>query len=177
MFRLGICSRALLPCHPLARPPGCSHFMHFYPACVCWTIRWHTAPDSALGRHLATHPQAAAAWEAASVRDLLLFPMLPYLLWAVLYYVKVGGWRWCSGGALGWGQCCHPTFPPSPTAALPPSTLLPLQVFVISARKVQQRGYDTLFKYSIQNRRSLFGAVVLRFRPALQPLVYSGMHL
>lgn len=47
---------------------------------------------------------------------------------------------------------------------------------MISASKVQQRGYETLFKYSTQSRRSLFGAVVLRFPPSLQPVVYMLMH-
>lgn len=49
--------------------------------------------------------------------------------------------------------------------------LPPPQVFVISSKKIQQRGYDTLFKYSTASRRSLFGAIVLRFPTGLQPLV------
>lgn len=114
-----------------------SHFMHLYPACVCWTIRWHTADP--LAAHLReAGAEAAAAWEGGSLRDLVLLPMLPYLLWAVLYYLKV---------------------------------------FVISSRKIQQKGYETLFQYSTQSRRSLFGSVVLRFRPSLQPLVYMCLHL
>lgn len=66
-----------------------SHYLHFYPSCVCWAIRWHTQPDSALGRHLAADPAAAAAWERASIRDLVLLPMIPYTVWALLYYLKV----------------------------------------------------------------------------------------
>ena len=65
--------------------------MHFYPACVCWTIRWHTQPESALGRRLAADPAAAAAWEQASVRDLVLLPMIPYAAWAAAYYLKARG--------------------------------------------------------------------------------------
>lgn len=114
-----------------------SHFMHLYPACVCWTIRWHTADP--LAAHLReAGPGVAAAWEGGSLRDLVLLPMLPYMLWAVLYYLKV---------------------------------------FVISSSKIQQRGYETLFQFSTQSRRSLFGSVVLRFRPSLQPLVYMCLHL
>ncbi len=33
------------------------------------------------------------------------------------------------------------------------------------------------YKYVTSNRRSLFGAVVLRAPPALRPLVYMGAHL
>jgi len=66
--------------------------MHLYPACVCWTLRWHTADP--LAAHLAANPAEAAAWQAASWRSLVLLPMLPYLLWAVLYYIKVRGRDW-----------------------------------------------------------------------------------
>jgi hypothetical protein len=52
-----------------------------------------------------------------------------------------------------------------------------LQVFVISSKRIQQRGYDTLFRHVTQSRRSLFGAVVLRAPPRLQPLVYMAAHL
>jgi hypothetical protein len=60
--------------------------MHFLPACVCWATRWHTS-DS-LKAHLQASPVASAQWESGSLRDLVLLPMLPYLLWAVLYYIK-----------------------------------------------------------------------------------------
>lgn len=49
-------------------------------------------------------------------------------------------------------------------------------MFVISAGKIRQRGLQTLFSYSTQSRRSVFGAVVLRFPPALQPPAYMFMH-
>ncbi len=42
------------------------------------------------------------------------------------------------------------------------------QVFVISSQRIQQRGYDTLFKHATKNKRSLFGAVVLKFPGKLQ---------
>lgn len=61
--------------------------MHLYPACVCWTIRWHTADP--LAAHLRTSSQAAAEWEHGGMRDLVLLPMLPYIVWAALYYLKV----------------------------------------------------------------------------------------
>ncbi|EFN57344.1 hypothetical protein CHLNCDRAFT_142708 [Chlorella variabilis] len=74
-------------------------------------------------------------WESASLRDLVWLPLVPYLGWATLYYIKV---------------------------------------FVISSKKIQERGYETLFQYSTKSRKSLFGAVVLRAPPRLQPVAYMG---
>ncbi|GAB4824156.1 hypothetical protein N2152v2_011202 [Parachlorella kessleri] len=51
------------------------------------------------------------------------------------------------------------------------------KIFVVSSSKIQQRGYDTLYKYSTRSKKSVFGAVVLRFPQKLQPVVYMGMHL
>jgi hypothetical protein len=33
--------------------------------------------------------EAMREWDTATVAQLILFPCLPYLLWAVLYYIKV----------------------------------------------------------------------------------------
>jgi hypothetical protein len=112
-----------------------SHFMHFLPALVCWCQRWHTSGP--LAERLRTDPVAAAQWASGGMRDLVLLPMVPYLCWAVLYYLKI---------------------------------------FVWSSRKIQQRNYDTLFKFVTSSRRSLFGAIVLRFPPGLQPIVYMAVH-
>jgi len=51
------------------------------------------------------------------------------------------------------------------------------QVFVVSRQKIERKGYETLFQYSTQSRRSLFGSVVLRAPLRLQPLVYMCLHL
>lgn len=59
----------------------------------------------------------------------------------------------------------HAAIPPPPPQPPPPRKP---QIFVISRQRIQQRGYDTLFKYATKSRRSLFGAVVLRFPPSLQ---------
>jgi hypothetical protein len=68
-----------------------SHFMHWFPACVCFAARWH--PSDAMQAHLRASPAARAHWESASLGELVLLPLLPYLAWAVFYYVKVGGSR------------------------------------------------------------------------------------
>ena len=67
-----------------------SLFLHFFPACVAWTERWHT------GRHTRTLGSAFSqpgpepqGWADASFTEVVLFPMVPYLAWAVLYYAKV----------------------------------------------------------------------------------------
>jgi hypothetical protein len=36
------------------------------------------------------------------------------------------------------------------------------QIFVVSSRKIQARGYETLYQFATANERSLFGRVVLR---------------
>ncbi|KAL6776746.1 hypothetical protein ACKKBF_B30760 [Auxenochlorella protothecoides x Auxenochlorella symbiontica] len=113
-----------------------SHFLHWFPACVSYAARWH--PPSQVVDYLASSAEARRAWESTSLRELFFLPLVPYLIWAVLYYLKV---------------------------------------FVISSSRIEQRGYETLFKFATSNRRSLFGAVVLRFPHALQPAVYMAMHV
>ena len=57
---------------------------------MAWTERWHT------GRHSRTLLSAFSQqdpvpreWADASFTEVVLFPMVPYLAWAVLYYAKV----------------------------------------------------------------------------------------
>ena len=78
-----------------------SLFLHWFPACVAWTERWH--PDVHVREHNRKAGTAAMEeWHNASLWDLVVLPMAPYLLWALLYYLKVGafsaaekvgGWR------------------------------------------------------------------------------------
>ena len=64
-----------------------SLFLHWFPAVVAWTQRWHYDPvtedvirgDAELKRD----------WNHASLTQLVFFPMVPYLAWAVAYYAKV----------------------------------------------------------------------------------------
>ena len=81
-----------------------------YPACVAWTERWHPAP------HVKQFTKASntlkAEWQSATLTELVLFPMVPYLLWAVLYYAKVRGAGRHARGRQGvcrgrrmWGTC------------------------------------------------------------------------
>ena len=44
----------------------------------------------------------------------------------------------------------------------------PPQVFVVSTRKIQERGYETLYQFATASDRSLFGRVVLRCPKQLQ---------
>ena len=66
-----------------------SLFLHMYPACVAWTERWHPAPY--VKQFTKASPPLKAEWQTATLTELVLFPMVPYLLWAVLYYAKVSG--------------------------------------------------------------------------------------
>ena len=65
-----------------------SLFLHWFPACVAWTERWH--PDMHARQASRKSQEAMREWDTATVAQLILFPCLPYLLWAVLYYIKVG---------------------------------------------------------------------------------------
>eukprot|EP00887_Chlorella_sp_A99_P004760 scaffold4.g4760.t1 len=68
-----------------------SHFMHWFPALVSWATRWHPSPtlQARAAAALDADPALRAQWEAAGLWELCLLPMLPYLLWAVLYYIKI----------------------------------------------------------------------------------------
>ena len=64
-----------------------SLFLHWFPACVAWTERWH--PDVHVREYNKKSSGAMAEWHEASLLDLVVLPMIPYLVWALLYYVKV----------------------------------------------------------------------------------------
>ena len=57
---------------------------------MAWSERWHTGRHGkALLRSFSrTHP-TPNEWGEASFTEIVLFPMVPYLAWAVLYYAKV----------------------------------------------------------------------------------------
>ena len=63
-------------------------FLHLYPACVMWATRWYPGPQVQAAR--AREAAYAVAWEEAGFLQLVVLPMVPYLLWGVLYYIKVG---------------------------------------------------------------------------------------
>ena len=85
-----------------------SLFLHWFPACVAWTERWH--PEIHASHASEKSPEAMKEWDTATVAQLILFPCLPYLLWAILYYIKVE----------------HPQYPMSTSqhACVPAETLL-----------------------------------------------------
>lgn len=70
-----------------ARAQITSLFLHWFPACVAWTERWH--PDVHIREANRKSPEAMREWHDASLVQLVLLPCVPYLLWAVLYYTKV----------------------------------------------------------------------------------------
>lgn len=112
-----------------------SLFLHWFPACICWSTRWFPPPE--LTEMMEKDPALKARWEGASFRDLCLLPMLPYIAWAVFYYLKI---------------------------------------FVFSAKKIQQRNYETLYVY-VMSKKGLFSTVVSKSPRSLQPAVYMGVHL
>lgn len=42
-----------------------------------------------MAAHLKSNPAERKRWESAGVVDLVVLPLLPYLLWATFYYLKV----------------------------------------------------------------------------------------
>ena len=64
-----------------------SLFLHWFPACVCWAHRWH--PPESLSLALEKDSYLREKWDTASFKELCVIPILPYLAWAVLYYLKI----------------------------------------------------------------------------------------
>ena len=54
---------------------------------VAWTSRWHSNPN--VEEVISKDKALEADWNEASLTQLVFFPMVPYLAWAVAYYAKV----------------------------------------------------------------------------------------
>ena len=68
-----------------------SLFLHFFPACVAWAHRFHP-PDALEASFLGQGEESKGRkdqWETASPWELCLLPMVPYLIWAILYFMKI----------------------------------------------------------------------------------------
>ena len=59
------------------------------------------------------------------------------------------------------------------------SDMLPLrlQIFVMSSHRIQQRGYDTLFKYTTANPKSAISIFVKKFPAKLQVGLHMSAHI
>lgn len=64
-----------------------SLFLHWFPAVVAWTSRWHSNPN--VEEIISKDKALESDWNEASLTQLVFFPMVPYLAWAVAYYAKV----------------------------------------------------------------------------------------
>ncbi|GMH35966.1 hypothetical protein BSKO_03834 [Bryopsis sp. KO-2023] len=111
-----------------------SLFLHYYPMLVSWTLRWH--PDADLVP-ATSGPDSNVEGAFDLVLQLVVIPFGVYMLWAVLYYLKI---------------------------------------FVISSKRIQDRGYDTLYGYMMSNKKSAFSRFVLGYPKKWQPLVYMSTH-
>lgn len=65
-----------------------SLLLHWMPALVVWTLRWYPHRSVRLNFE-AKSADCKADWHHGSIVALVLIPILPYLAWAVAYYVKV----------------------------------------------------------------------------------------
>ncbi|MEW5302047.1 MAG: hypothetical protein WDW36_004859 [Sanguina aurantia] len=52
-----------------------------------------------------------------------------------------------------------------------------LKIFVISASRIKERGYQTLFGFVTTQRKGVFHAIAKRVRPSVQPAVYFALHM
>jgi hypothetical protein len=82
-----------------------SVMIHLLPSLAVWALRWNCAPSAAAAA-ACSFTVCSDAECSSSLWDAVTVPFGFWMLWAVLYYVKV---------------------------------------FILSARKVEERGYDTLF--------------------------------
>jgi hypothetical protein len=113
-----------------------SVFLHAFPAVVAWAQRWYP-PD---GKHWkgAIVVELACARQAASTRELILIPWLPYAAWAIAYYLKI---------------------------------------FVISSRRIQDRGYHTLYLYLARKPTSFFGVCARVLPRWLSGILFMMWHI
>lgn len=65
-----------------------SLLLHWMPACVVWTLRWYPHRSVRLNFD-AKSEDVKADWHHGSLWQLVVLPVLPYLLWAIAYYVKI----------------------------------------------------------------------------------------
>jgi hypothetical protein len=73
--------------------------MHISPALVCWAWRWY--PDPSVVKFDQMSAEQLKAYNTASWWDIGVLSMSSYMIWVVLYYIKVG-----SLPVLGRGLCC-----------------------------------------------------------------------
>eukprot|EP01023_Acetabularia_acetabulum_P039420 TRINITY_DN3793_c0_g2_i1.p2 TRINITY_DN3793_c0_g2~~TRINITY_DN3793_c0_g2_i1.p2 ORF type:complete len:232 (+),score=22.76 TRINITY_DN3793_c0_g2_i1:523-1218(+) len=51
-----------------------------------------------------------------------------------------------------------------------------LKLFVFSADKIQQRGYDTVYHWMLSNKNHPMSKIVLKYQKWQQPIIYLGVH-
>ncbi len=64
-----------------------SLFMHISPALVCWAWRWY--PDPSVVKFDEMSAEKLKAYNTASWWDIGVLSMSSYMVWVVLYYLKV----------------------------------------------------------------------------------------
>lgn len=64
-----------------------SLFMHISPALVCWAWRWY--PDPTKVKFDSMSAEQLKAYNTASWWDIGVLSMSTYMIWVVLYYIKV----------------------------------------------------------------------------------------
>ena len=71
-----------------------SLFMHISPALVCWAWRWY--PDPAKVNADKMSAEQWKAYNTASWWDIGVLSMGTYMIWVVLYYLKVSSGFCCT---------------------------------------------------------------------------------
>ena len=126
--------------------------MHASPALVVWALRWTRASSELAASAV---PAEAAKFSHATFAELVGCTMTMYSVWAVLYYFKVGR-RASAARSLQPSQIDCDILP----QRLISTFWGALQVFVISASKIREENYETLYSLMTKNKNGMVAKIV-----------------
>ena len=163
-----------------------SHFLHFFPAAL--TVSARPAHATLSSSHVMQAQRGASSrllpWRCHRAPGAAPAAVLPSpsrrlplsVQWAVRWYPPAALQERLDSSpadAEAWGRSDVWSLVLVPMLAyLVWAVYYYVTVFVISSKKIQERGYETLFLYVTRSRRSLFARAVLRFPRPLQPAAY-----
>lgn len=132
-----------------------SLFMHASPALVVWALRWHASPR--VVDFAALPPAQAAAFQHTTFGQLVGPSLALYSAWAVLYYLKVKLLRAQFRNFHNHAVACHSG---QGMVGRDPDDVPVLQVFVVSAKVIKEKNYETLFSLMTKNKNGAVAKIV-----------------
>lgn len=171
--------------------------MHYYFFDFCYFANalllfflWVMPTSSFLLKVSFAYNTGILAWSIVAFRNSLVFHSLDKVTSLFLhYYPMVVSWtlRWypdcnrhgtCEDNEKKWEKASSLELILYPLPLyLCWATMYYLKIFVFSEKRIQQRGYATLFKYMTSNKKTAFAKFMLRFPRHYQPIVFLGIHL